>query len=226
MKKNVLLIGNTDGIGLSLTKRLLAEDWRITGISRSDASIDHPDYRHHVADVSGAQFPGLIEDLTKNIPFDLCVYCAGIGELLDPQMMSEEIRTFEVNLMGLVRTASAVIPTMVRQGAGHFIGISSFADELLSSEAPSYHASKAGFSNYLESLALALKPQGVYVTNVRFGFVDTKMAKGDVRPLMMPAARAVDHIVYCMRRKPVRYSAPKAAVPLVKFRRLMMRLGL
>jgi hypothetical protein len=51
---------------------------------------------------------------------------------------------------------------------------------LLSSEAPSYHASKAGSSNYLGGLASALKTKGVHVTNVRFGFVDTKMAKGDV----------------------------------------------
>ena len=28
-----------------------------------------------------------------------------------------------------------------------------------------YHASKAGFSNYLEGLALALKPKGVYISN-------------------------------------------------------------
>lgn len=65
------------------------------------------------------------------------------------------------------------------------IGVSSLAVELLSAEAPSYHASKAGFSNYLGGLALALKPKGVYVTNVRLGFVDTKMAKGDFNPFMM-----------------------------------------
>jgi short-subunit dehydrogenase len=45
---------------------------------------------------------------------------------------------------------------MVKRGQGHFIGISSFADKLLSAGAPSYHASKAGFSNYLMNLALAL----------------------------------------------------------------------
>ena len=32
---------------------------------------------------------------------------------------------------------------MVKRGRGHFIGVSSMADELLSVEAPSYHASKA-----------------------------------------------------------------------------------
>ena len=114
---------------------------------------------------------------------------------------------------------------MVKRGQGHFIGVSSLADELLSAEAPSYHASKAGFSNYLGGLALALKPKGVQVTNVRFGFVDTKMAKGDVKPFIMSVEKAVDHLEFCISRKPVCYTAPRIAIPLIKFRKLMMRFG-
>ena len=124
-----------------------------------------------------------------------------------------------------LRTAAAVIPHMVRNGRGHFIGVSSLADELRSSEAPSYHASKAGFSNYLGGLALALRPKGVYVTNVRFGFVDTKMAKADVKPFMINVRKAVDHLENCIRKKPVCYTAPKIVIPLIKFRKLMMTLG-
>ena len=98
------------------------------------------------------------------------------------------------------------------------------ADELLSSEAPSYHASKAGFSNYLEGLAFALRPKGVNVSNVRFGFVDTKMAKGDVKPFMMDVDRAAQHLLACIEKKPVRYTAPEIVIPLVSFRRWMLRL--
>ena len=97
---------------------------------------------------------------------------------------------------------------------------------MISAEAPSYHAAKAGFSNYLEGLALALKPSGVRVTNLRFGFVDTKMAKGEVRPFMMPVERAVEHLLKCIEKKPARYTAPKLVIPLVKFRRWMLRLQL
>ena len=116
---------------------------------------------------------------------DLCIYCAGIGELLDISNMEPEVGIFDVNLTGMVKTAACVIPSMAKSGKGHFIGLSSVADEMLSPEAPSYHASKAGFSNYLEGLALALKSKGVSVSNVRFGFVDTKMAKGDIKPFMI-----------------------------------------
>ena len=125
---------------------------------------------------------------------------------------------------GLVKTASVLIPFMVKRGSGHLLGLSSLADDMLSPQAPSYHASKAGFSVYLESLALALKPTGVSVTNVRFGFVDTKMAKGDVKPFMMPPEQAAEHLMRCLERRPVRYSAPKIILPLIKFRKLMLEI--
>ncbi|MEK6196211.1 MAG: SDR family NAD(P)-dependent oxidoreductase [Deltaproteobacteria bacterium] len=225
MQRTALMVGNSDGIGLGVTKRLLSAGWDVLGISRSDSPVRDTGYQHHVVDVSDKHYPELIETLLQVSPVALCIYLAGIGELLSPLDMHREAEIIDVNLTGMVRTAAGVVPQMVRNGKGHFIGVSSMADELLSAEAPSYHASKAGFSNYLGGLALALKPKGVQVTNVRFGFVDTKMAKGDVKPLMMSVEKAVDHLEVCIRRKPVRYSAPKTAIPLIKLRRLMMALG-
>lgn len=225
MQPRVMLVGNSDGIGLATTRRLLAAGWDIIGVSRSESPITSTTYHHRVADVSANNYSKLIDELVLKGPLDLCIYFVGIGELLDPLDMSGEARIIDVNLTGMVRTAAAVIPQMVKRGQGHFIGVSSLADELLSAEAPSYHASKAGFSNYLGGLALALKPKGVHVTNVRFGFVDTKMAKGDVKPFMMNIEKAVDHLESCISKKPVYYTAPRIAIPLIKFRKLMMRLG-
>jgi short-subunit dehydrogenase len=219
------LIGNSDGIGLAATRRLIGAGWDAVGISRSESPITNTAYRHSVADVADDGYPELIDGLAPENEFDLCIYFAAIGDLLDPLDMSEESRIIDVNLTGMVKTAAGEIPGMVGRGHGHFIGISSVADDLLSAEAPSYHASKAGFSNYLEGLAIALRPKGVYVTNVRFGFVDTKMAKGHVKPFMMTVEKAVDHLETCIRTKPVRYTAPRIVTPLVKFRKVMMRLG-
>ncbi len=224
MKSKAVLVGNSDGIGLATTERLLAAGWDIVGVSRSESPISGAGYSHKVADVSQVRYTDSMNEWMIG-PLDLCIYFVGIGELLNPLDMSGEAQIIDVNLTGMVKTAAVVIPHMVRNGKGHFIGVSSVADELLSSEAPSYHASKAGFSNYLEGLALALKPRGVYVTNARFGFVDTKMAKGDVKPFMMNVDKAVDHLENCIRKKPTRYSAPKIVIPLIKFRKLMMKLG-
>lgn len=214
-----LLIGNSDGIGLATTRRLLDTGWSVTGLSRSESPIEHAAYRHRVVDVAGPGYADVLAGVVDPTP-DLCVYLVGIGEAIDLADMRDEVRTFEVNLTGMVRTAAGVIPGMVARKAGHFVGLSSLADELVSHEAPSYPATKAGFSNYLAGLAKAVRPHGVAVTNVRFGFVDTKMAKGDVRPMMMPVARAVRHLERVIAKRPRRYTAPKRAIPLVKVLRL------
>ena len=225
MIHKALLIGNSDGIGLAVTRELLQRGWKVIGISRSESQIKGPSYEHITAEVQTDEYLLKLKSvLGREEPLDLCIFCAGIGELLDLSNMADEVKIFEVNLLGMIKTASWVIPLMVKQGQGHFIGLSSVADELLSAEAPSYHASKAGFSNYLEGLALALKPKGVYVSNVRFGFVDTKMAKGEVKPFMMDVDHATRHLLLCMEKKPVRYTAPWFVTPLVKFRSLMLRL--
>jgi len=225
VQSKALLVGNSDGIGLAATQRLLNKGWEVIGISRSESPITNSSYRHYIADVSDKSFPGLIDERMREGPLDLCVYFVGIGELLNLRDMSEEPHIIDVNLTGMVRTAAGVIPSMADRGQGHFIGVSSLGDELLSAEAPSYHASKAGFSNYLRGLALALKPKNVYVTTLRFGFVDTKMAKSDVKPFMISVEKAVDHLDICIRKKPVRHTAPIIMIPLIKFRKLMMRLG-
>ncbi|MBD3375401.1 SDR family NAD(P)-dependent oxidoreductase [candidate division KSB1 bacterium] len=225
MPNTALIIGNSDGIGLALTRELLNRSWTIIGVSRSESPIAGEPYTHHVIEVQQPEYTSLLQSILKDHPdLALCLYCPGIGELLNPRDMQNEVNIFEVNLTGLVKTAAVIIPAMVATGKGHLIGLSSVADDMLSPEAPSYHASKAGFSAYLESLALALKKDGVAVTNVRFGFVDTKMAQGDVKPFMMSLDQAVNHLMRCIDKQPVRYTAPKIVIPLVKFRKWMLQL--
>jgi short-subunit dehydrogenase len=222
--KNAIIIGNSDGIGLGLTKRLLELGWKVKGISRSDTHIENMNYNHIISNVEASDYIDRLTSLVNNSrKIDLCVYCVGIGELLDFSDMQKDAQIIDVNLVAVVHTMSVVIPAMLRNGSGHFIGLSSVADTMISAEAPSYHASKAGLSNYLEGMALALKPEGIFITNIRFGFVDTKMAKGNVRPFMMSVERATDHILKCMAKKPVRYTAPKIVIPLVKLREFMLR---
>jgi short-subunit dehydrogenase len=223
MQKSALIIGNTDGIGLGTTERLLSKGWTVYGLSRRNASISKPEYHHRTLDVCDQDYVQHLSHLAQTVPIDLCLYCVGIGEILDLTNMKKDAEIFEVNLTGLVKTVSAIAPEMIKRRSGHIMGLSSLADELLSAEAPSYNASKAGFSNYLGGLQLALKPKGIYVSNVRFGFVNTKMAKGDLKPFMMSVETAVDHIETCIQKKPARYTAPWQAIPIVKLYKLIMK---
>ena len=225
MEKKAIIVGNSSGIGLAVTEKLLKDGWLVVGFSKSKSPIKDSSYAHIVHDVTDL---GYVDKLNKVIKKegtpDLCIYCPGIGELLDLDDMDTDIRTVDINLMGMVRTVSVVIPAMEEGNGGHFIGLSSFADEMHSYDSPAYHASKAGFTNYLESMALVLEGTSVKITNIRFGFVNTKMAKGDVKPFIMSVEKAVKHIMKCMKRKPARYSAPAIVIPFIKFRRIMLNM--
>jgi NAD(P)-dependent dehydrogenase (short-subunit alcohol dehydrogenase family) len=215
MPQRALIVGNSDGIGLALTRRLLLEGWFVTGISRSPSPEAHERYDHHVVDVTAPEYPAILAEIVAT-GVDVCVYAAGIGEPFDVTDLRAQTRTIEVNLLGAARTAEVVVPSMVRAGRGHLIGLSSLADALISADAPGYAASKAGMSSYFRGLAAALKPHGVHVTTVRLGFVDTKMAKGPLRPMMLSTAQAVDILMRCLRERPAVTSRPRRMAALVR----------
>lgn len=225
MPNHALVIGNSDGIGLALTRRLLALGYRVIGISKSSSPIDHPGYHHFVQDVAGSEYRTLLQTIVSENPGPrLCVYCAGIGGLLDFANLGFETRVFEVNLMAAVVTTELVLGHMIQKGSGHFIGLSSIADSLTPPEVPSYNASKAGISRYWEGLGLALAGKAVKLTNVRFGFVDTKMAKAKRRPLLMSPDDAAGFIMAQVNKPKIRATKPYAMAAAVWILERYMRL--
>ena len=217
MAKRILIVGNSDGIGAATTAALVARGESVVGVSRSPSSLKPPargdeSHRHEVMDVTDPAYPALLGRLVQESgPFDACIYCVGVGSELELSDLSHEAMVFEVNLTAMVRTLEILLPPWLERGAGHFIGLSSMADTLISPGAPSYSASKAGFSNYLLGMALRLRSHGIAVTNVRFGFVDTKMAKGVRKPLMMTIDRAAGHLLDCLETRPIQLSRPSVA---------------
>jgi NAD(P)-dependent dehydrogenase (short-subunit alcohol dehydrogenase family) len=222
--KRALIIGGSDGIGLAVVRGLLARGWAVAGCSRSPSPVDHPALTHRVVDVRASGFSSVLAELVATGgPLDACIYCAGIGERLDPLDLGSDVATFEVNLMGALRTAAAVVPAMVRAGKGHLVVLSSQADEVVSATSPSYGASKAGVSAYFEGLGLALRRRGVRVTNVRLGFVETKMAKGRFRPFQVSADRAASVVLHALEAPALRVTFPLRTAVLVAVGRWLAR---
>jgi NAD(P)-dependent dehydrogenase (short-subunit alcohol dehydrogenase family) len=208
--KNILVVGNSDGIGLAVTRALLGRGDHVVGISRSPSPITSTHMRHEICDVTATDFGAVVGRVAREHGgFDACIYCAGIGSALALPDVSNEARVFEVNLTAMVRTVQALLPEWLARGHGHFVGLSSIADDFYNLDAPSYSASKAAFSNYLISMGLKLRPMGIAFTNVRFGFVDTKMAKSPQKPMMMTTDAAAAHILRCLDRRPLQFTAPK-----------------
>ncbi|MEX0829437.1 MAG: SDR family oxidoreductase [Nitrospirales bacterium] len=212
MNRHILIIGNSDGIGAAVTRALVAQGDRVVGISRSPSPLGQDGPRHVVQDIAAPEYPQVLENLlSREGPFDACIFCAAIGSELRLPDLSKEARVIEVNFTAMVRTLAVLTPDWLHRGNGHFIGLSSLADDFYNPNAPSYTASKAGFSNYLVSMALKLRPRGVFVTNIRFGFVDTKLPKASWKPLMITADQAATYVLKCLRTRSIQLSVPKIA---------------
>jgi NAD(P)-dependent dehydrogenase (short-subunit alcohol dehydrogenase family) len=210
-----IVIGASSGIGAALVRRLVDAGWTVVGMARRASPVASERYHHVVADVRSPDYRAkLTAALDRFAAIDACIYAAGIGHELALPAFDHEADVFATNLLGAVITAELVLPRMIARRAGHFLGLSSQADQMISPHTPSYAASKAGMSTYLEGLALACKPHGVAVTNVRFGFVDTAMSSG-TRPFLISAERAAVLVERCMVRRPIRYTFPWRMAPLV-----------
>ena len=212
MTQKILLIGNSDGIGAAVTRALIARGEHVVGLSRSPSPLGPDGPRHIVQDIAAPEYPQVLKNLlAEEGPFDACIFCAAIGSRVTLPDLSQEARVIDVNFTSMVRTLAALAPGWLERSHGHFIGLSSLADDFYNADAPSYTASKAGFSNYLGSMALKLRSHGVYVTNIRFGFVDTKLPKASWKPMMMTTDQAAEHVIRCLKTKPMQFSVPKLA---------------
>jgi NAD(P)-dependent dehydrogenase (short-subunit alcohol dehydrogenase family) len=219
-----IVIGSSSGIGLAISRRLVAAGWTVTGIARRASPLDAAGYLHLAGDVRDPDFAALLVEAFAP-DTELCIYCAGIGRELDLADLAPETDVFATNLLGAITTAEVAIPRMIAAGRGHLIGISSQSDRLIDRHAPSYAASKAGLSSYLEGLALACRPHDVFVTNLRLGFVDTDLSRDSgPRPFVVSPDRIASLVERCLRRRPIRLTFPRRLMPLVWLANLGARL--
>jgi|SRR6188768_518932 len=221
--KRACIVGSSEGIGLATARVLLADGWAVNGVSRGESPIVHEHYAHFRSDVASEEYRAWLTGLSR-APFDAVIYCAGIGERLALDALERETRVFEVNLLAAIATARIVLPAMLAAGRGHLIVLSSLADGLVSSEYPSYNASKAALSSFFLGLGPALRSTGVAVSVIRFGFVATKMAKARFRPFMLTPEAAASVVARTLRGGSRRVSVPLGMVLLVAALRCVQRL--
>ena len=101
------------------------------------------------------------------------------------------------NLTGAIHTAHAAAAHMRARRRGHIALISSLAAKLPSADAPGYSASKAGLSAFGAALREDLAPDGIRVTLIHPGHVDTAQTdqQNGPLPLMIPPDDAARRIV-------------------------------
>lgn len=89
----------------------------------------------------------------------------------------------DINVKGLMYVTKAVLPFMVEKKSGHIVNISSIAGKEVYANGNAYCASKHAVTAFSDGLRLDLNPEGIKVSNICPGAVDTEFSmvrfKGD-----------------------------------------------
>jgi NAD(P)-dependent dehydrogenase (short-subunit alcohol dehydrogenase family) len=170
MKKRILIIGGTSGIGLELV-RLLQPDYEIFSASRNPGPLAEMEVTHIPLDVTQElpDLSGLPEKL------DGFVYCPGSINLKPFKMLSMEAfqKDLEINFTGLIRVLQVVMPRF-EEGASLVF----FSTVAVGSGMPfhtSVAASKGAIEGFARSLAAEYAPK-LRVNVIAPSLVDTPLA--------------------------------------------------
>ncbi len=110
---------------------------------------------------------------------DIFVNNAGISQratVMETSLKVEK-RIMDVNFFGGVALVKALLPTMVEQGAGQLVIMSSVLGKIGVPWRSTYAASKHALHGYFDSLRAELVPYNIKVTVICPGYVNTEVTK-------------------------------------------------
>lgn len=170
----VAVIGANGGIGRAIVNRLLERGEDVHVVSRSDINgFEHVDRDHHHR--LDLRVPESVYEVLGQIRPTVLINAAGLGG--GPPRLDERPPSFiddllQVNALGALHAARAVLPSMVSRGHGHIVTIGSTAAVVPVRSTP-YGASKAAATAMMACLRAEFVRSGVRFTEVRPGRVDT-----------------------------------------------------
>jgi len=173
--------GASQGLGLTLVKKLLKAGYRVAATSRNVSTL-----REAVGLSDAANFLPLAADLNKPESIDesirqtltafgsidVVVNNAGYGMSGTVEEITEdEIRKiFEVNVLAVIGVVKTVLPVMRKQRSGYIINMGSVAGFVGAPGWSVYSATKAAIAAFSEVLSLDVQEFGIKVTvrTIRF----------------------------------------------------------
>lgn len=209
--KKAVLIGASSGIGYEIARQLLKKGWKLGVAARRKERLDElqreaPDRIVSMRiDVTCAEASVQLHRLIDMLGgMQLMVYAAGVGH--QNRQLNEEIEleTVQTNCMGFTRMVGEAYRYFANLGEGHIAVITSIAGTKGLGPAPSYSATKAMQSTYLEALEQQVSMRGlnIKITDIRPGFVDTDLLAGDFRyPMLMKPDVVARKILKSIERK-------------------------
>lgn len=210
LRGKVLIIGATSGIGRELAGVFARNGYKVAASGRrSDllVSLQKKFPKNIVTesfDVTGKENIIHLRNMIEKLDgADIIVYCSGYGEVGEQLDWDIEKQTTEVNVNGFVEIVCYAFNYFRNQGYGHIVGISSIAAMRGNPASPAYSASKAYQSNYLDGLYIKANTlhANIVVTDIRPGFVDTALAKGDKKFWVAAPQKVAEHILTAIIQK-------------------------
>jgi len=203
MSEHWFISGANRGIGLELTRQLVARGDRVTAGVRSEEARDAlaarlaPQHARIETKVFDTRDNDAILAAAKSIdaPIDVLVANAGaIGP--SPRSVlkmdfAAALDLFNINTLGPLRLAQAFLP-LLRRAKNPRVSLMSSALGSMATVDPSsavYSATKAALDKFAQCLAVEVKPLGVTVVALHPGWVRTDMG-GPNAPLSAPESVA------------------------------------
>jgi short-subunit dehydrogenase len=235
MKRRIWLTGASSGIGLVLAEELLRAGHRLALTARSLEPLQALDKRfpHQVllvpGDISDGEQVSAIGNRIAEIwgALDTVILNAGTCEYIDARqfdaaMMERVIHT------NLIATSYCIQEALILLRLGerpHLVGVASSVAFLPLTRSEAYGASKAGLRYLYQSLRIDVAEEGIDVTIVSPGFVDTPLtAKNDFpMPMRWSAEKAGRYIFERLEvaRRPLEISFPWAFITTLKLLALL-----
>lgn len=191
--KRALVTGGTQGIGKAIVNRLIRGGATVIAAARSIPAEEGPG-RFIQADVSTREGVDRVIRTTLDRLGGLDILINSVGGSSAPSGGALALtdddwqRAFDLNLYSAVRLDRGFLPSMLEQGSGTIIHISSIQRTLPLFEATlAYAAAKAALTNYSKGLSKEVSPRGIRVNSVAPGYTETKAAEALVRRLAAQA---------------------------------------
>jgi len=208
--KKAIIIGATSGIGKELVKLLISNNYKVglTGLHTNgieELRQNNPEqleliYFDCTKESSSKRIAEIVTSLGG---LDLLIFSAGIGHLNHNQGFEVENHANKLNVLAFTEIADWSYRFFEKQGAGHFVAISSIAGLRGYRVSPAYHAAKSYQIRYLEALKQKAyrSEKPIYITDVRPGFVETEMSVGKKQFWVTSKEKAAKQIFRLIKKK-------------------------
>ncbi|MGE8361232.1 SDR family NAD(P)-dependent oxidoreductase [Pseudomonas sp.] len=226
--RRIWLTGASSGIGAALAEQLLQAGDHLALSARTVAPLEALATRFpgQVLVAPGdLRDPAQVQAIGERIAatwgaLDTAILNAGTCEYMDAQHFEAALidRVVSANLLSTGHCIETALPLLRRGQRPHLVGIGSSVSYLPLPRAEAYGASKAALRYLLEALRLDLAAEGIDVTLVSPGFVDTPLTQQNDFPMPMrwPVDKAARHIAGRLEKRPYEIAFPGPFIAVLR----------